>query len=152
MVRWPRPTGCFILHLTFPIASNPIFYERRTAPRSPTIILYYLFFIHSNSLLQLLTSNFSFSLFPKKFSPFSSFCSNPKNSSWHRMWNLLESILLSIHKCNDGEKAISFQLQRAAGWCETVYVLDDYPLRAVHWIPWSWDARDIRCHRFSTVT
>ncbi|MDD6875670.1 MAG: hypothetical protein PUD46_09040, partial [Subdoligranulum sp.] len=25
--------------------------------------------------------NFSFSLFPKKFSPFSSFCSNPKNSS-----------------------------------------------------------------------
>ena len=35
----------------------------------------------SNSLFQLLTPNFSFSLFPKKFSPFSSFCSNPKNSS-----------------------------------------------------------------------
>ena len=60
---------------------NPIFSERRTAPRSPTIILYYLFFIHSNSLLQLLTPNFSFSLFPKKFSPFSSFCSNSKNPS-----------------------------------------------------------------------
>lgn len=35
----------------------------------------------SNSILQLLTPNFSFSLFPKKFSPFSSFCSNPKNPS-----------------------------------------------------------------------
>ena len=35
----------------------------------------------SNSILQLLPTNFSCSLFPKKFSSFSSFCSNPKNSS-----------------------------------------------------------------------
>ena len=51
----PPPYRLFFLHLTFPIATYPIFSERRTAPRSTTIILYYLFFIHSNRLLQLLT-------------------------------------------------------------------------------------------------
>jgi len=56
-------------------------------------------------------------------------------------------------KCKEQNTIVKDRiLQRAAGWCETVYVLDDYPLRAVRWIPWSWDARDIRCHRFSTVT
>ena len=69
---------------------NPIFSERRTAPRSPTIILYYLFFIiysllfilyylffiHSNSLLQLLT--FLFLFFPKSFPHSRHFVHTPK--------------------------------------------------------------------------
>ena len=40
---------------------------------------------------------------------------------------------LTKSKCNEQNTIIKKGVfQRAVGWCETVYVFSDYPLRAVH--------------------